>query len=336
MSKDSGGGKADVVGAARETGQQARWLAREQTLANRPNQINPWGSTTWIRSPVTSDSYFTGGSPAGTAAATAGSSQPASAAQYTPQTRAGRKWSSELDDYVEDGGRGDLGSRFDESLYDYQAPTDAPFNDLPLADWTQIETLNPKLQDALDAQFDQIKGRSELAASLLPQLQQDMGTPMDWSQFGDVIGFDPEEQRKLAEDASYQRSVNRLDPRFQEEANALEVNLRNKGLRPGDQAYDSAMANFGRTKNDAYEQARLGATTEGRSETELGMQTNQLANALRTQRMQEELYKRGYTLEQINALMQGQEIEGSTPSMNEKSTIADILNGGNAGLLGGG
>jgi len=245
----------DVAGAARETGQEARWLAREQTAANRPNQYNPWGSTTWERTVV-------------------------------PGTE----------------------------------------NDtVPQYDWTQRETLNPQLQASLNSQFAQQAGRSKLAQSLLPQLQQDMGTPVNWDQYGDVIGFDPTQQRQAAEDAAYQRSVNRLNPQFESQANELEISLRNKGLRPGDQAYDSAMASFGRTKNDAYEQARLGATTEGRSETQLGMETNQLANSLRSQQIQEDLYKRGYTLEQINALMQGQEIEGSSPSMSEKATIADQL-----------
>jgi hypothetical protein len=245
----------DVAGAARETGQEARWLAREQTAANRPNQYNPWGSTTWEKSVV-------------------------------PGTE----------------------------------------NDtVPQYSWTQRETLNPQLQGSLNAQFGTQQNRSKLAQQLSGQLANDMGTPVDWDQYGEVIGFDPAQQRQHAEDSAYQSATNRLDPQFQSQANQLEISLRNKGLRPGDQAYDSAMANFGRTRNDAYEQARLGSVSQGRDETALGMQTNEYANQLRSQQIQEDLYKRGYTLEQINALMQGQELEGSSPSMSEKATIADQL-----------
>jgi len=314
----SGGGSSkapDTVGAAREQGRQARWLAREETLANRPNQVNPWGSTTWTRTPV--NPY--GSSPA---AATQ------SAGDGSPVARAlgGRVTEASTDALETAFGNPYAGSaatigQLPSSYWDNYNSVNG---NLPMYEWTQTETLNPELQASLDAQFEQQRGRSELAASMLPQLQQDMGTPMDWDQYGDPISFDPTEQRQAAEDAAYQRQVNRLDPQYQQQAEALEVNLRNKGLRPGDQAYDAAMQNFGRTRNDAYEQARLGSTAEGRQEVATGLNMNERANQLRSQQIQEDLYKRGYTLEQINALMAGQEIEGSSPSSSDRATIADI------------
>lgn len=310
----SGGGSSkapDTVGAAREQGEQARWLAREETIANRPNQVNPWGSTTWTRTPIDYNS----------------ASAPSASAYSAPAATTG----SALRKYDEEGNRiwpssqdssGGSNVMTEQDIADLLARGNT--DDVPMYEWTQTETLNPELQASLDAQFEQQRGRSELAASLIPQLQQDMGTPMDWDQYGDPISFDPTEQRQMAEDAAYQRQVNRLDPQYQQQAEALEINLRNKGLRPGDQAYDSAMQNFGRTRNDAYEQARLGSTAEGRQEVATGLNMNERANALRSQQIQEDLYKRGYTLEQINALMAGQEIEGSSPSSSDRATIADI------------
>ena len=47
MGKGGGSKRPDVIGGAREPGEQARELAREQTYANRPDQYNPWGSTHW-------------------------------------------------------------------------------------------------------------------------------------------------------------------------------------------------------------------------------------------------------------------------------------------------
>lgn len=247
-----GGSSTDVRGAARETGKQARELAREQTFANRPNQYNPWGSTEWT-------------------------------------------WNT------------DPSTGIDR--------------------WTQTETLNPDLQRTLDAQLGTQAGRAELAQSQLGQLQGNMSTPMDFGQYGDVIGFDPTEQRQTAEDAAYGRATSRLDPQFEEQAQKMEINLRNKGLRAGDAAYDAQMATFNRSKNDAYEQARLGSVEQGRAEFGIGLQGNQYANELRRSQIEEDLYKRGFPLEEINRLMQGQEIEGSTPSSSDQATIADNLRG---------
>lgn len=74
------------------------------------------------------------------------------------------------------------------------------------------------------------------------------------------------DNRGRAEDAAYARSTKRLDPRFAKERSATETRLANRGLRAGDAAYDAEMSTFGTTKNDAYEMARLGATSEGRAE----------------------------------------------------------------------
>ena len=251
MGKSSSSKSPDVVGAARETGKQAKELQREQTFANRPDQYNPWGST---------------------------------------------KWSTSV------GADG-------------------------MTKYTQNETFNPALQSSLDSQLGVQQARSGAAGDVASRLGDTFSQPMDFDQFGGVIGFDPSQQRGRAEDAAYGRSTSRLDPQFEQQAKELEINLRNKGLRAGDSAYDAQMETFGRTRNDAYEQARMGATLEGRSETELGLSTNDRANALRRQEMEEALLQRGLPLEEINRLMQGQEIEGSTPSMQEKATIADKLGG---------
>jgi hypothetical protein len=191
--------------------------------------------------------------------------------------------------------------------------------------WTQKETLNEDLQGALDNQFGQIRGRSELASGRMDDLQNEMGSAHDFDQYGDVIGFDPTEQRQTAEDNAYQKSANRLDSRYGSEAKEMEISLRNKGLRAGDQAYDSAMESFGRDKNDAYEQARLGATAEGRDEYGIAQGGNEYANELRRSQIEEDLYKRGHTLEEINKLMKGQEVSGGSPSMPNQKTIGTDL-----------
>lgn len=278
MGKSSG--KApDVVGAARETGEQSFRLNEAQTAANRPNQTNAWGSTSWDSSPV-----------------------------WNPVT----------------------------GSYENQ--------------WSQTETLNPHLQQQLDQQMRIGTGRGHLAEGAMARAYEDYQNPMDFDQFGgpeqfsyDKLDFDPNVNRQQAEDAAYQRSASRLDPQFDSREQALQTKLRNQGLSQGDQAYDAAIANFGRQRNDAYEMARLGATGEGRTESQqayqqaLGtqgqqfgqsVQQNQIANALRTQNIQESLAKRGYNMDEVERLLQGQQIKGGPPTSGGQTESSSNSSGG--------
>lgn len=178
----------------------------------------------------------------------------------------------------------------------------------PVTKWTQSQTLTPELQGSLDSSLGMMGERSALARSVNERVEGEMGSAPDWEQFGDVKGFDPAQQRQAAEDAAYGRSTSRMDPRFAREAEQLEIKLRNQGLDPGDQAYDAAMESFNFGKNDAYEQARFGATAEGRQEFGVSLQGNERANALRDQQIQEYLAKRGFSLEESKRLSEGQEL----------------------------
>lgn len=304
----------DVRGAAVETGEQALMLNEAQTTANRPNQSNAWGSTQWT-------------------------------SQINPNTG--------------------------------------------LTEWSQTETLNPQLQASLNAQQNIQQGRSELAEGMMARVWDQYQTPMDFDPYGkpiqaaDVAGenrfsfdqgltdfqYDPTGHRQTAEDAAYQRATSRLDPQFESQQQALTTRLRNQGLSPGDQAYDAAMANFDRSRADAYEQARLGAVAEGRAEDQLlfgqqlsahqqnvgqqgqlfgqalqgsglrnqqqqqeydqAQQSAQLANQLRTQQMQEDLYKRGYSLQEVERLLAGQGITGGPPTSGGQTSTENPTYVGN-------
>jgi hypothetical protein len=300
----------DVIGAAKEEGLQERASALETTIANRPNQYNPWGSTEW-------------------------------------------SWQE----------------------------TTNPITGEPMFTYGQTETLAPLLQQSLDAQQAVQAGRSELAEAGMARVWDEYQNPFDFDQYGDPIGMrdvgpvgrfdyqgpgveqfaaDPNAFRQQAEDAAYGRATSRLDPQFQAQQSQLEISLRNKGLSPGDQAYDAAMANFNRGRTDAYEQARMGATLEGRQEAQqmyqqalggyqanlgaqqqafqqamggqqfdlaaqgqdFGQATQQqaIANQLRRQQQEEDLFARGYDLQEVNALLAGQQIEGGPPSSGAAST----------------
>jgi hypothetical protein len=174
--------------------------------------------------------------------------------------------------------------------------------------WVQTQNLSEDMQGLYDSDMGNIGTMNAMRENALSSAQLDMSTPPDWAQFGEAQGleFDPSETRQRAEDASYQRATSRLDPRFSQEAQAMEVKLRNRGLREGDEAFDNAMRNFNLGKNDAYEQARLGSIGEGRSESsqmfDQQTRSTDMANALRDKKIQEHLNKRKFNLNEANSL----------------------------------
>jgi len=64
---------------------------------------------------------------------------------------------------------------------------------------------------------------------------------------------------QAAGDALYGRATSRLDPQWEQWSEQREVQLRNQGLRTGDQAYDRAMTTMNQNRTDAYQQAGFGA-----------------------------------------------------------------------------
>jgi hypothetical protein len=182
----------------------------------------------------------------------------------------------------------------------------------PVNKWTQNQTFTPGVQNVIDQQLSQMGGRGQLGAGMMNRIQSEMGGAPDWAQFGQAQGldYDPSQIRQGAEDAAYKRSTNRLDPQYAQQEQAMEVKLRNQGLRPGDEAYNASMSNFTTGKTDAYEQARLGASATGMQEAgqlwDQQLQGNQLSNQLRSDQIQEYLSKRGFSLGEQGALSQGQ------------------------------
>ena len=229
--------------------------------------------------------------------------------------------------------------------------------------WTQRQNLAPAAQSVFDAQMQRNQQLGGASAAMGDRIADEMGTPLDWGQFGDVMAgpsaYGPvganvgpttgageftwdSTNRERAEDDAYARATQRLDPQFASDRATLERQMAGRGLRQGDSAYDSAMANYDTGRNDAYEMARLGATAEGRLEDQqafgqaegawntnrateqqrfnqqLGsaenaraatsesfnqeMGANERANALRQQQINEYLGKRGQSLSESNAL----------------------------------
>lgn len=190
--------------------------------------------------------------------------------------------------------------------------------------WTQNQTLAGDAQSALDSQLAMQKGKSEQALGMMGRLENEYGQAMDFAKYGDQTGleYDPTELRQRAEDASYARATSRLDPRFEQEGESLEVKLRNRGLTEGDAAFDSAMQNFNMSKEDAYSNAQNQAVTQGRGEAAQDFSQQKgmadYSNQLRQNAMKEEMQQRGMSLNEINAIMSGQQVQ--TPNFEGFNT----------------
>ncbi len=307
------GGKSsspDYQGAAVAQGEANREVVRDQTFANRPDQFTPFGSVQW-------NPYQT--------------VDPATGEATTA--------------------------------------------------WQQVQSLTPELQSILNRQINMQGARTDLAGSMVGRTMNELGQPMDWgsltprgevptSQFTiaeplqrdlDYSGApeigDPMALRARAEDTIYNRGAQRLSDRFGTQRRNMEVQLRNRGLRPGDEAYDSAMSGLAQAENDAFgglaaDTVRLGqseaaqlfgqdvtrrnvATGEAdrmgnfanlagnqafqqnlaANQQNFGqaMQGSQYANMIRQQQIAEEAQRRGMSLNEMNALLSGQQV--STPTM---------------------
>ena len=103
------------------------------------------------------------------------------------------------------------------------------------------------------------------------------------------------------EDAIYEPYRRRLDDRFAREDESLRTRLANQGIQMGSEAYNREMSNFGQTKNDAY------GTT--------------VANA-RAQAVQEALAKRNQPINEITALMGGQQVNVPQFMPQQSPTLA--------------
>ncbi len=212
----------------------------------------------------------------------------------------------------------------DAAMLDKQTKANRPTQNTPFGrvtweqdangNWTQNVTLDDAAQRSLDDQQAVTAGRSGMALGLMDRSKDEFGKPMDWNQFNSYQNVDQDTAgvRKRAEDAIYGKATSRLDPRFSQKREQTEAQLRNQGLRPGDEAYDMQMANLGREETDAYGQASYDATIGGGGEAQrqqdMSVQGAGFNNNLRGSRVAEEMQRRGFSLNEINAILSGQQI----------------------------
>jgi hypothetical protein len=245
----------------------------QQTWANRPNQVSPFGSVAWSATP-----------------------------EWDPSTQQFiNQWTQQVNipggQYDENGNwtpgpnaegtmAGALGLQqsmmYDQSdlanqLLQRQKGDPNDPNNPGLAkgiDWAQFDQLATPYARVQDIGYDPFAFDTPTGAADIKQYDQGMLNQLDprqvyanrarQAQTG--TGYDPNELRQQAEDAMYSQATSRLDPEWNQRQSDMEAQLAAQGLRPGDAAYDQQMQNFNRSRNDAYNQAKWSASEAGRAE----------------------------------------------------------------------
>jgi hypothetical protein len=155
--------------------------------------------------------------------------------------------------------------------------------------WTSTISLDPRVQQTLDSQLALSGQMGDLANR----------------QAGQVAGQGPMDQSSVQQtaDKAYEAMTSRLDPQWKQREQMMQTQLANQGLAPGGEAYSNASRDFNNARNDAYQQANLGAIATM-------PQTYQLAQAQYDQ-----------PLNRLNALRTGAQVQnpqfsGSGPATN--------------------
>lgn len=260
----------DYTGAAEAQAASSREVTEQQTWANRPTQITPFGTQSWTSTP-----------------------------SYDPTT-------------------GQTLNR-----------------------WTQTTTLDPDSQAALDAQQQLQAQRSGLAESMYDRVASEYGAnPPDYSNY-EALGSTPQamsfgggaKYSQDAADAIYGQFQARNEPQFERAQNAKRTQLYNMGLREGDEAFDNAMGDLSQQQQDARQQAQYQATigagqeaarmqgmdiAAGQAQYGQQMSSANYQNQLRQQQIAEDMQRRGYSLNEINAILTGQQVGmPNMPSFNQ-------------------
>jgi len=170
--------------------------------------------------------------------------------------------------------------------------------------FTRTTTLNPTAQATFDAQQNLGLDLSNLARTQTGRVEGALGQTSD---FSGLPGLDPSlEGRQRQEEALFDRQAGRLNQRFGDEQEALDVRLANQGIQAGSDTFNRAQESFGRTRNDAFENAALSAIVGGGQEQS---RLFGLSQGARQQGITEQLTQRNQPINDISALLSNSQVQ---------------------------
>ena len=135
-------------------------------------------------------------------------------------------------------------------------------------------TLSPTQQTLLDQTQKADLKTNDIALNQIDKVGSILGQPVN-------LGNEATEARLM------ELGSKRLEPRFEQDRQKLEQDMVNRGIRVGSAAYDTMQGQFGENRNDAYNQLLLNG---------------------RQQAVAEQLQERNQPLNEITALLNGQQL----------------------------
>jgi hypothetical protein len=263
----------DYTGAAIQQAETSKENTLQQTYANRPQQVTPWGTINWAT----------------------------------------------------------------------QTSVD-PATGQPVTAWRQTQTLDPKTQAALDQQMALQQQRSQLAGSFMNRVRDEYGQPIDYSRFAQggqsintgILPAVPGSGNQATQQ-SYERMMQMAAPERARQQEALNARLSAMGVPMSSQAYKTQQSNL----SDQLARQQLGiqeqALAQGRAQAQLQQQLRQSAlgeqmqigsyqDTLRQRQIAEEAMRRGMSLNEMNALLSGQQVGSPSMPAFQGATKADATN----------
>jgi hypothetical protein len=230
--------------------------------------------------------------------------------------------------------RPDINTPFGNQTWQ-MTPTYDPVSGKMVSQWTQNTNLTPASQQALDSQQAITQNKSNLAQGLLGKLDAQENTPQqNYMDFAGVPGAtthstDPNASsyNKDAADASFNSWMGYNKPLMDQAKSQLDTQLQNQGLKPGDQAYDTAMKNLGDQQNQNTNQASYSAIGLGNQvglanrSSDLSQQNQAFGQGMsganfqdqtREAQVADDMQQKGFSLNQINAILSGSKSECRT------------------------
>jgi hypothetical protein len=163
--------------------------------------------------------------------------------------------------------------------------------------WTETETLNPELQKALSDQLSIQSGRSDIAGGMMDRVRSAYENEFDYSGLPQVPGT-----AEAAQEASYKRMGELQAPERAASAQNLELELSNRGFTPGSEGWGREMRRASDANSRQDLQNLLASGAEGRAQ-------GQYQQGTRSASIAEQMQKRGMTLNELNALLTGNQVQ---------------------------
>lgn len=164
--------------------------------------------------------------------------------------------------------------------------------------YTATQTLSPQQQAIADQAQAASLAYGETGNQLMGRVRNMLGTPVDLNALGTAPTYDTN-YRQSQRDALLQR----MQPEFDRQRQAIETQLANQGITAGSQAYDNAFRPYYQALNDAQIAADLNAGNLAGAE--YGRQYGARQNAIN-----EAYLPRTQELNTLAALMSGTQMQG--------------------------